>query len=320
VAPFSRTFSDRTGPPLYNPTVLQLRRTLRFCLNSPPPVSEAAAPASPTAPDSATPDPGPRTPDHPPQRHNNFAAFPAMRGLGRYYELVVACAGEADPQTGYFINIKRIDDAFAAEVLPYLEGIVAGGRAHAAAPLGETLRQIFNRLQPALRGSVQSVQLRLTPTYHLTLRSTAMDRVILRQSFEFSAAHRLHVPELSDARNVELFGKCNNPAGHGHNYRLEVAIRAPIDPAGQVLDVESLDALVDETVIQRLDHKNLDVDVPAFAGRNSSVENIAVVIYDWLGDAVGALNVELEEVSVWETGKTVCTYRGATPSATSSSP
>lgn len=275
--------------------MLHLHRTVRFCLNAP-------SPGEPT--DS-------------PRRCNNFAAWPPMRGLGRFYELTVACAGSADPQTGYFLNIKQIDQAFADHVLCYLQTQIADGRRAAGAPLGELMRQIISRLQPALGGAVESVQWRLTPYYNLTLRSCDMHRLTIREQFEFSAAHRLHVESLGDPRNREVFGKCNNPAGHGHNYRLEVAVSAPINSDGRVLDVEKLDELVDAVVIQKLDHKNLNVDVAEFAARNPSVENIAVVIYDWLAQAVDRLGVTIEEISVWETGKTVCTYRGETSTTTS---
>jgi 6-pyruvoyltetrahydropterin/6-carboxytetrahydropterin synthase len=172
------------------------------------------------------------------------------------------------------------------------------------------MRQLVRRLAPALRHSIASLTLELTPFYSLTLRSGDMNRVTVRQQFDFSAAHRLHVPTLSDEENRALFGKCNNPAGHGHNYRLEVAVGAPIADDGSVLPVEAIDQLVDETVIRHLDHKHLNLDVPQFAQLNPSIENIARVIYDMLRDAVGQLHVTLEEVSVWETEKTVCTYRG----------
>jgi 6-pyruvoyl tetrahydropterin synthase/QueD family protein len=204
---------------------LQLSRTVRFCVNDPPAGSAVAT------------DDGPRD--------NTFAAWPTMRGLGRYYELDVACRGEADPVTGYFINIKQIDRA-----------------------------------------------------------------VQIRQQYEFSAAHRLHVPGLSDEENRSVFGKCNNPAGHGHNYRLEVVVRVPIDDDGRTADAAAIDALVNEHAVERLDHKHLNTDVPEFAELNPSVENIVRVIWGMLDAPLAGLGGGLEELSVWETSKTVCTYRG----------
>ena len=93
-----------------------------------------------------------------------------------------------------------------------------------------------------------------------------MSSVIIRQQYEFAAAHRLHTPELSDAENRKLFGKCNNPSGHGHNYRISVAVRTEVQPNGHVTPVEDLDALINETVIQPLDHQHLNLDVPQFTG------------------------------------------------------
>jgi 6-pyruvoyltetrahydropterin/6-carboxytetrahydropterin synthase len=232
-----------------------------------------------------------------------------MRGLGRYYQLRVRCEGQADPMTGYFLNIKVIDRAVREHVLPYLESFVADNPYGVA--MGDLSRQIITRLGDPLGGAVQSVRFDLTPFYSLTIGTDDMDHVIIRQQYEFAAAHRLHVESLSGEKNREVFGKCNNPSGHGHNYRVEVAVRAAIDPTGGILDVERLDAIVDEHVIQKLDHKHLNLDVAAFKDLNPSVENISKVIYDMLRPALDDV-AALDQISVWETSKTVCTYRGPT--------
>src|SRR5207244_4052673 len=87
----------------------------------------------------------------------------------------------------------------------------------------------------------------------------------LTRTYEFAASHRLHVPTLTDEQNVELFGKCNNPAGHGHNYVLEVTVQGEPDPrTGMMADLETLDRIVEELVVDRYDHKHLNVDIPEF--------------------------------------------------------
>jgi 6-pyruvoyltetrahydropterin/6-carboxytetrahydropterin synthase len=237
-----------------------------------------------------------------------------MRGLGRYYQLQVRCAGEADPITGYFLNIKEIDAATREKVLPYLAQQVANKTQVA---LGHIMQEMIQRLQPPLNNTVGQVQFDLTPYYSLSIRSDDMSHVIMRQQFEFAAAHRLHVDTLSNEENRQIFGKCNNPSGHGHNYQLEVALRVPIDETGHVMAVEELDQLVDDIVIDKLDHKHLNKDVKQFKDLNPSVENITKVIWEMLAEEgakesgeSGGPGVELEEVNVWETGKTVCTYRG----------
>ena len=233
-----------------------------------------------------------------------------MRGLGRFYQVQVTCRGEADPTTGYCLNIHAIDEAVRRHVLPYLNGLIAGDLSGGDAPLGRVMRRMLELLTPALAQRVARLRLDLTPYLNLTIRSDDMAHVTLRHEYEFAAAHRLHVASMSDEANRATFGKCNNPSGHGHNYRLEVAARVPIDPAGRVMTAERLDAIVDSHVVEKLDHKHLNVDVPQFAGLNPSVENIAKVIYDMLRPPLAAAGAELEEVRVWETSKTACTYRG----------
>jgi 6-pyruvoyltetrahydropterin/6-carboxytetrahydropterin synthase len=231
-----------------------------------------------------------------------------MQGLGRYYELYVTCRGEPDAQTGYFLNIKEIDSAVREHVLPHLQSLVSPGMDTSVIPMGQLMQQIIERLQKPLNGSVIRVRLALSPFYQLHIRSQSMSQVILRQQYEFAAAHRLHVPELSQAENQRVFGKCNNPSGHGHNYQVEVAVRCPIDGDGHIITVAKIDELVDRVVLERLDHKHLNEDVPAFVHLNPSVENITKVIYDWLAGPVKDMGLKLEVISVWETGKTRCSY------------
>lgn len=268
-------------------SVVELSRTVRFCLNSP----------------------SRRAPAGEPPMTNTFAAWPPMRGLGRYYELTVTCRGEPDAASGYFLNIKLIDQAVRQHVLPGLEQTITAAHATADVPMGGLMRQIIADLQPPLRGSVAAATLRLTPRLSLTIRSNAMHEVLIRHQYEFSASHRLHVPRWDERRNRETFGKCNNPAGHGHNYKLEVAVIVSIDPHGRVPDVSQLDALVDQHVIEKLDHKHLNTDVVEFRALNPSVENIARVIHDLLEGPVAGVGSKLDEICIWETGKTVCTFR-----------
>ncbi len=248
--------------------------------------------------------------------HNGYAGWPAGRGLARHYALDVHCVGEADPVTGYFINIKHIDAAVRQHALPVMQQFLRTADGDHQVPLGALLRAMLQRLQAPLNQTVQQLTLHLSAFHSLTVETALMDHALLRQQFEFSAAHRLHVPSLSSDENRRIFGKCNNPSGHGHNYRLEVALSAPIDPAGQVLEAAAVDDLVSRVVLDALDHKHLNHDVPQFAQLNPSVENIAKVIFEMLAPPAAALGAPLREVTVWETEKTCCTYRGvtATPS------
>ena len=103
----------------------------------------------------------------------------------------------------------------------------------------------------------------------------------------FNAAHRLHNPEWSDEKNQSIFGKCNNPNYHGHNYNLEVGVFGEIDPqTGYVYDLKELSDLIEDKVLNRFDHKNLNLDVEEFKNLNPTAENIVVVIYDLLRSAI----------------------------------
>lgn len=101
----------------------------------------------------------------------------------------------------------------------------------------------------------------------------------LTRRYRFSASHRLDAPGLSADENRALYGKCNNPHGHGHDYALEVSVSGPVDAeSGRVADVEALDALVREQVIGPFDHHDLNTEVPAFAALVPTTENLALEI------------------------------------------
>ena len=90
--------------------------------------------------------------------------------------------------------------------------------------------------------------------------------MFVTKTYDFSASHRLHSPHFGDEENARVYGKCNRPNGHGHNYGLEVTVRGPVDPrTGVVIDLGLLDRAVNEEVIERYDHRHLNLDVPDFA-------------------------------------------------------
>lgn len=108
-------------------------------------------------------------------------------------------------------------------------------------------------------------------------------RVSVYRQEHFNAAHRLHNPAWNEEKNYAVFGKCNNPNYHGHNYELVVKITGePSAETGFVMDLKFLSDLVKETIIEKLDHKNLNLDVPEFLNLNPTAENIAILIYEIL--------------------------------------
>ena len=135
----------------------------------------------------------------------------------------------------------------------------------------------------------------------------------LTHQFEFSAAHRLHCDSMSAEENIATFGKCNNPAGHGHNYVVEVSV-AREDTAGgadeRIIGLGQLAAIVNQNVIDRLDHKNLNEDIEYFAKVNPSVENICTMVFGWLKPDIESTGCKLAEVKIFETPKTWASFRG----------
>jgi len=135
--------------------------------------------------------------------------------------------------------------------------------------------------------------------------------VYLTRRETFSACHRLHSKALTDEANREVFGKCNNPNGHGHNYTVEVTVKGLIDPStGMVMNITDLKKVIESEVMVPLDHKNLDLDVPWFADRVSTAENIAVFI--WRSISAGGLpkQAHLHQIKLWETEKNIVVYKG----------
>jgi len=134
-------------------------------------------------------------------------------------------------------------------------------------------------------------------------------KVTVYRKEHFNAAHRLHNPNWTEEKNRMVFGKCNNPSFHGHNYDLIVKLRGPIDPdTGYVYDMKLLKDLMREHVIDKFDHKNLNLDTHEFKNLNPTAENIAVVIWNILRDKIDT-TYELT-VRLYETERNFVEYDG----------
>lgn len=136
-----------------------------------------------------------------------------------------------------------------------------------------------------------------------------MPIVYLSRRESFSAAHRLNSLHLTAEENAAVFGKCNRENGHGHNYTMEVIVKGEVDPhTGMVMNITELKQLIKDKVLDVLDHRNLDKDVEYFQHRPSSVENIAIFIWEALSTT--RVKHMLHEIKVQETDKNHATYRG----------
>ena len=124
----------------------------------------------------------------------------------------------------------------------------------------------------------------------------------LTSRYRFSASHRLDTAALTPEQNRELYGKCNNPHGHGHDYLLEITVDGPVDESGQVVNRDAMDALVRERVLSRVDHKNLNLDIHELAGSVTTTENLATLIRTALSGG-WSLPARLARVRISETAR-----------------
>ena len=246
----------------------------------------------------------------PPSHPNGHGGSPLLSGFGRYFEIRVCCRGELGDLTGYVVNIKVIDDAVRTHAAPILAEACSAG--HDAQP-SEVVVRIFEAVSRACPASVASLSLHLSPYYCVEVEAKNPSRVLVRQRFEFAASHRLHVEHLSEEENRALFGKCNNPCGHGHNYVVEPCVECDVDSQGrQSMTLGDLERLTSEHVIDPFDHRNLNLEIDEFGpqGVNPTVENIAKACFERLAKPIGDLgrNARLRSVTVWESDRTAATY------------
>ncbi len=139
--------------------------------------------------------------------------------------------------------------------------------------------------------------------------------VYLSRKYGFSATHRLHAATLSDAENRAVYGKCNNPNGHGHNYEVEITIAGPVDPVtGRAVSLSTLDALAEREVIEPFRYRNLNEEIPAFRTAVPTTENLAAEVdrrlrAAWAGAFPSGLP-KLENIRIWETERNICEVHG----------
>lgn len=127
----------------------------------------------------------------------------------------------------------------------------------------------------------------------------------------FNAAHRLFRPDWSDEKNLEVFGKCSNPHWHGHNYTLYVTVKGTVDTdTGFLINLKTLSEVINAYVIEKVDHKNLNLEVPFMKDKLVSTENLAIAIWDELADPISELHAELHCVKVVETENNFVEYFG----------
>ena len=249
-----------------------------------------------------------------------FGPWAAEEGHGHNYVVEVTVSGDLDDRTGMVVNIVEIDKALKSTVLGVLDRKFLNKEVDYFFTRIPTLENVtafvWERLAPALPREVllQAVRVWEMPEMWADRELKESKMIVsLTRSYEFAASHRLHSPQLSDEENQAIFGKCNNPNGHGHNYIVEVTVAGePDERTGMLYALETLDRIVDEEVLKPYDHKHLNLDVPDFDGLNPTSEVVTVVIWDKLARRIRTdEGAKLAKVVVRETARNSFEYSGA---------
>jgi 6-pyruvoyltetrahydropterin/6-carboxytetrahydropterin synthase len=231
---------------------------------------------------------------------------------GANYTLDVFYRGRAAREDGMIVNLDELKPLLANLCGP-LDGAFLNDSEYlrGEVPTLEHLsRALWQRL-PLLLGAGSLARLRLregTRRWCEINRKGGEDSqnstMKVTTTYEFAAAHRLHAPLKSEDENSALYGKCNNPRGHGHNYGLEVSVEGEPNPeSGEIIPLQVLDGVVDREVFARFDHKHLNEDCPEFADLIPTSENLARVIFQVLAPALSEHGVRLSRVGLHETAK-----------------
>lgn len=224
---------------------------------------------------------------------------------GHNYVLDVRCAGAVDPNSGMVVNIKDIDAVLLQKVKSRFDQKSINDEIPEFAERSSCIENLLIYIADLLADSIP-VGARLTglrleemPTLYGEWDAKT-NMITLTRTYEFAASHRLDSASLSAAENLSIFGKCNNPNGHGHNYLLEVTVTGePNSATGMICDVTALDDVVHRSVVDRYDHKNLNLDLPEFSGKNPTSEVVAQQIFETLQPVVPAalVRVRLHETA-----------------------
>jgi 6-pyruvoyltetrahydropterin/6-carboxytetrahydropterin synthase len=273
-----------------------------------------------------------------PAGFNSYASNPTGTGLSIYLALWVELEGHLDPETGFIVNVSLIDGVVRESFAPgFSRSVTDSFEARKALSVPE-ISHLLASYVPALcrifkekhQKTLKSLRLELNPNRWISLDCRAghnlqvfsdkalngdTDMLAYTEKFEFAAMHKLWNDNFSPEQNFEAFGKCANPAGHGHNYILEVTVRVPVSPTLEPekasdnaenagFSIPEFQKAVKKGFVDLVDHKNLNVDVPGFEILNPTVENLASFAWRQLKSTVK----NLSRITVWENDRTYCTY------------
>lgn len=232
---------------------------------------------------------------------------------GHNYVLHVTLKGLPDKRTGMIINLitlkQILEDSIMAE-FDHKNLNIDSTYFRKKLPTTENIcKTIWEILYPQLNSHLATITLFEDEDLYSYYKGDP-SVIYLTRVYRFSASHRLNNPQLSEAENQEIFGKCNNEFCHGHNFKLEVTIKGEIDPiTGMIYNLVDLDSLVQKEILDLLDHKNLNQNVPELQGEVVTGENLVIFIWNKLVNKTGAAN--LHKIKLYETDRNYFEYLGA---------
>jgi 6-pyruvoyltetrahydropterin/6-carboxytetrahydropterin synthase len=239
-----------------------------------------------------------------------FGKCSNKNGHGHDYKLEVMVKGPLNRNSGIVVNtteIKRIVEGFISSEL---DGKFLNMEHEHFTNRVPTTENIINYLWMSLEDKFTDCELhrlRLHENHYLSAEKGDLGMTYLTRQYHFCASHRLHSQKLSNEENLTIFGKCNNIYGHGHNYYLDVMVKGEPDPTtGMIINLSDLDNIVDSVVMDKFDHKHLNLDTKEFEELNPTSEVVAEVIYNMLKPHLP----QLHKIGLWETEKNYFEYFG----------
>jgi 6-pyruvoyltetrahydropterin/6-carboxytetrahydropterin synthase len=249
-------------------------------------------------------------------RVEKLSAVTRARGRFRIFAFDVEASveGDVDPASGMVVNLTAMKEEIRREVIARFQGRCLDGTDGAAnVPTAEALAREIARVLGGRVAGKPLARLRLVGSGGPIVEWRQGEEMDVTRVYEFSASHRLHAKALSAEENLRIFGKCNNPKGHGHNYVLEVTLRGVPRAEGVLMPAEEFDRLVKAEVVDRWDHRHLNEDLPEFAGVNPTAEEIARLAWRRLAAPLAAAAGEgrhLFRIKLRETERNHVEYHG----------
>jgi len=242
--------------------------------------------------------------------YNSYASKPCVEGLGLYLALWVDLESRLNPDTGFVVNVSEIDKIVRQKAIPIFTQEISDAyiqqKTVSLSNLVSILKCCWKEIQQGFQAKkLTRLCLELNPFNTISIHTEDAGMLTYTEKFEFAAMHRLWNEKFDAAKNTELFGKCANPAGHGHNYVLEVQVQCqtPLLDTGWKEDYQKV---IKEEFLDSVDHKNLNEDVPEFQSLNPTVENLSFLAWKKLAGKLK--RVKLVKVTVWENDRTFCSF------------